>query len=148
MSRHPAPSADRPELVAFTITTCISSPVNVSVLRVHRPFIAAVMLVLLAAPACAAAQAIQSPAAPATVGPRSAVRGATPTLNLTSLEERLTDTPALGVFTKLSLKNQVDDLLGDFRSFYSGRSRVSLAELRQKFELLLFKSGFLPTGCR
>jgi hypothetical protein len=94
---------------------------------------------LLAAPARTAAQEIRSPPPPATVGPRSAVREATPTLDLTSLEERLRDTPALGVFTKLSLKNQVDDLLADFRSFYSGRSRMSLAELREKFELLLLK---------
>jgi hypothetical protein len=74
-----------------------------------------------------------------TVGPRGAVREATPMLDLPSLEQRLTDTPALGVFTKLSLKNQVDDLLADFRLFYSGRSRMSLFELRQKFELLLLK---------
>jgi hypothetical protein len=94
---------------------------------------------LLAAPARATAQETRSPAPPATVGPRSVVREATPTLDLPSLEERLTDTPALGVFTKLSLKNQVDDLLADLRSFYSGRSRMSLSELRQKFELLLLK---------
>jgi len=91
---------------------------------------------LLAAPARATAQ---ETAPPATVGSRSTVREATPTLDLPSLEERLTDTPALGLFTKLSLKNHVDDLLADFRSFYSGRSRMSLAELRERFELLLLK---------
>lgn len=87
----------------------------------------------------AAADAIHPPSPPAAAaGPRTAV-GATPALDLTALEERLRDTQGIGVFTKLSLKNQVDDLLAQFRSFYNGSSKVSLAELRQKFELLLLK---------
>jgi len=60
-------------------------------------------------------------------------------LDLTALEQRLRDTHAIGLFTKLSLKNQVDDLLAQFKAFHSGGSRVSLTELRQKFELLLVK---------
>jgi hypothetical protein len=91
------------------------------------------------APTSAPAEAIQalSPAA-AAVPPRTAT-AATPALDLTALEQRLRDTRAIGVFTKLSLKNQVDDLLAQFRSFYNGGSKVTLAELRQKFELLLLK---------
>ena len=64
---------------------------------------------------------------------------ATPALDLTSLEERLRETRAIGVFTKLSLKNQVDDLLGQFRAFHHGESAPTLTELRQRFELLLLK---------
>jgi len=60
-------------------------------------------------------------------------------LDLAGLEQRLRDTQAIGVFTKLSLKNQVDDLLGQFRAFYRGQLTVQLAELRQRYELLLFK---------
>ena len=41
--------------------------------------------------------------------------------------------------TKLSLKNQVDDLLDEFRGFYKGEVKVQLAELRQRYELLLLK---------
>jgi hypothetical protein len=60
-------------------------------------------------------------------------------LDLASLEQRLRDTHAIGVFTKLSLKNQVDDLLNQFRALYRGETRVALAELRQKYDLLLLK---------
>jgi hypothetical protein len=60
-------------------------------------------------------------------------------LDLASLEERLRDTHAIGVFTKLSLKNQVDDLLDEFRAFHKGQTKTSLAELRQRYDLLLLK---------
>jgi hypothetical protein len=55
------------------------------------------------------------------------------------LEQRLRDTRAIGVFTKLSLKNQVDDLLAVFRVYHAGRSAVQLSELRQRYDLLLMK---------
>ncbi|HXN10319.1 MAG TPA: hypothetical protein VN859_03695 [Steroidobacteraceae bacterium] len=60
-------------------------------------------------------------------------------LDLASLEQRLKDTRAIGVFTKLSLKNQVDDLLEQFRAYHRGERRTSLADLRQRYNLLLFK---------
>jgi len=62
-----------------------------------------------------------------------------PALDLSSLEKRLRDTSAIGVFTKLSLKNQVDDLLEQFTVFHGGRSQVKLATLREGFDLLLLK---------
>jgi hypothetical protein len=64
---------------------------------------------------------------------------APPALNLTSLEQRLRDTRAIGVFTKLSLKNQVDDLLDEFRAFYRGKIAIPLTELRQRYDLLMLK---------
>jgi hypothetical protein len=64
---------------------------------------------------------------------------AAPSLDLTSLEQRLKDTRAIGLFTKLSLKNQVDDLLNQFRAFHSRKSAASLNELRQRYDLLLMK---------
>lgn len=60
-------------------------------------------------------------------------------LDLSALEQRLRDTHAIGLFTKLSLKNQVDDLLAQFRTFYEGASGITLGELRQKYELLLMR---------
>jgi hypothetical protein len=63
----------------------------------------------------------------------------TPTLDLASLEERLKDTRAIGMFTKLSLKNQVDDLLGQLRAFHAKRTPTPLSELRQRYDLLLLK---------
>jgi hypothetical protein len=80
------------------------------------------------------------PAAPGTApGPASAPSRAGPVLNLASLEQRLRDTHAIGVFTKLSLKNQVDDLLAQFRAFYAGQGEHTLVELRHSYELLLMK---------
>ena len=41
--------------------------------------------------------------------------------------------------TKLTLKNQVDDLLDQFRMYYQGKLKTSLAELRRSYELLVLK---------
>jgi hypothetical protein len=62
-----------------------------------------------------------------------------PTLNLADLEQRLRETRAIGVFTKLSLKNQVDDLLNAFRTLYRGPNKHPTVELRQRYDLLLLK---------
>ena len=78
-----------------------------------------------AKPPVAAAAPVQAPASPA--------------LDLAGLEQRLRDTHAIGVFTKLSLKNQVNDLLEQFREFHDGRIKVPLAELRQRYEQLLLQ---------
>lgn len=64
---------------------------------------------------------------------------ASPPLDLKSLEARLKETKAIGVFTKLALKNQVDELLDQFRAFYQGRLKTTLAELRRPYDLLLLK---------
>ena len=72
-------------------------------------------------------------------------QGALPPLDLASLEQRLRDTKAIGVFTKLSLKNQVEDLLTQFRAFHQGGAGV-LTELREKYNLLLLKVLSLLQG--
>jgi hypothetical protein len=64
---------------------------------------------------------------------------ALPTLNLNDLEQRLRETRAIGVFAKLSLKNQVDDLLRAFRELYRVPNNRPSAELRQRYDLLLLK---------
>ena len=48
-------------------------------------------------------------------------------------------TRAIGVFTKLSLKNQVDDLLSQFRAFHGKKSATPLTDLRERYDLLLLK---------
>jgi hypothetical protein len=77
-------------------------------------------------------------AAPPIAAPPVAAQAA-PTLDLASLEQRLRDTKAIGVFTKLSLKNQVDDLLGDFRALYKRAKPPPGPEFRQRYDLLLLK---------
>lgn len=81
-------------------------------------------------------------AAPATrdaATPGAAVAKAPPPLDLKSLESRLKATERIGVFTKLALKNQVDDLLDQFRAYYGGRLKVTLADLRRRYDLLVLK---------
>ena len=62
-----------------------------------------------------------------------------PPLDMKSLETRLKETKAIGVFTKIALKNQVDDLLNQFRAHYQGQSKTTRAELRRAYEMLLLK---------
>jgi hypothetical protein len=71
--------------------------------------------------------------------PPSTATSSKPALDLKGLEQRLRNTEAIGVLTKLSLKNQVDDLIARFRQFHDGRRPPTLAELRPAFELLLMK---------
>lgn len=62
-----------------------------------------------------------------------------PALDLASLEKRLKETDAIGIFTKLTLKNQIDELLEQFRAYYQGGIKTSLADLRQPYDLLILK---------
>jgi hypothetical protein len=62
-----------------------------------------------------------------------------PPLDLASLEQRLKDTKAIGVLTKITLRNQVDDLLRQFRAFYQGKLKTDLANLRRSYDLLVLK---------
>jgi hypothetical protein len=78
--------------------------------------------------------------------PRAA-GNAPPTLGLSEIEQRLRDTHAIGVFTKLSLKNQIDDLLGQLRAYHLKQTSVSLPQLRQRYDVLLQKViGLLQSG--
>jgi hypothetical protein len=87
-----------------------------------------------AAPPASAAQAPKKDIVAQATGTQKA-----PPLDLTSLEARLKDTEAIGVMTKIALKNQVDDLLDQFRAFYSGKLKTTLAELRRPYDLLVLK---------
>ena len=80
--------------------------------------------------------AAAKPAPPAAQPP---VAAKPPPLDLRTLEQRLKETSAIGVLTKLSLKNQVDDLVARFKAFHDGSRPPTLAELRPAFELLLMK---------
>ena len=37
------------------------------------------------------------------------------------------------------LKNQVDDLLDQFREFYEGKAKLTMTDLRRSYELLIMK---------
>lgn len=92
-----------------------------------------------ASPSGSTGGAARAPAKPSGAGIASQRPAAQPELDLAALEDRLRNTRAIGVFTKLSLKNNVDDLLAAFRAFYSGQIRTTLAELRQRYDILVMK---------
>jgi hypothetical protein len=71
--------------------------------------------------------------------PNLGKQAASPPLDLPSLEKRLRETKAIGVFTKITLKNQVDDLVNQFRDYHGERGKTTLADLRQRYDLLLLK---------
>jgi hypothetical protein len=75
----------------------------------------------------------QAAAAPVASAPAAAP------LDLKSLETRLRQTRAIGALTKLSLKNQVDDLLDRFRAYHKRQGAASLPELRRAYDMLLLK---------
>jgi hypothetical protein len=62
-----------------------------------------------------------------------------PPLDVAALKARLRDTNAIGLFTKLALKNQVDDLLQQFRAHYLSGQKTNVAALRQPYDMLVLK---------
>jgi len=85
-------------------------------------------------PATPPPQTAAKPTAPA---PRAA--SPNPTLDLTALKEQLKSTKAIGLMTKLTLKNQVDDLLDGFRDLYAGKGKNTMPQLRQSYDMLMMK---------
>ena len=95
-----------------------------------------------AAPPAAAAPKPVAPrvaAAPRPAAPVVAAPPALATLDLDALKAQLRETKAIGVFTKISLKNKVDDLMKQFREYYQGKTTLSMKQLRQSYDLLLMK---------
>jgi len=62
-----------------------------------------------------------------------------PPLDVAALKTRLRDTQAIGVFTKLALKNQMDDLLEQFREYHQSGQKTGVASLRQPYDMLVLK---------
>ena len=60
-------------------------------------------------------------------------------MDLNGLTKQLKETKAIGLFTKIALKNQVDDLLGQLRKHYSGKSNTDMMELRRSYNLMIMK---------
>jgi hypothetical protein len=82
---------------------------------------------------------------PAVVGQKQPVKAVpevpkpAPTLDVAGLTERLRGTSAIGVFTKLALKNQMDDLLQQFRAQHQGGGANGVKTLRQPYDMLVLK---------
>ena len=87
---------------------------------------------------CVDTGACTSVVSKATQAPAASPPAAAP-LDFASLGTRLRQTKAIGTLTKLSLKNQVDDLLGKFRAYHKRQGTATLPELRRSYDMLLLK---------
>lgn len=105
-----------------------------SAARAAEPSAKAPAKAALARPPVSAAQTPKKESIAPDIGKQQA-----PALDLASLEQRLKDTKAIGVLTKITLKNQIDDLLDQFRAFYQGKLKTTLADLRRSYDLLVLK---------
>ncbi len=64
---------------------------------------------------------------------------AVPELDLKALKDQLRQTKAIGFLTKITLKNQVDDLMDRFREHYKGKAIPTMKDLRRSYDLLMMK---------
>src|SRR5713101_1057174 len=78
--------------------------------------------------------------------PRPGTPEGPPVLDLTSLEKRRRETQAIGVFTKLALKNQVDDLLEQLAAFHEGRGQTPFAKLWESLRSSAPQGVVTPAG--
>ena len=78
-------------------------------------------------------------AVPKTAAPPVALQPSPAPLDFKLLGIRLRETRAIGVLTKLSLKNQADDLVSAFRAYHKGQGKATLVELRRSYDMLLLK---------
>jgi hypothetical protein len=62
-----------------------------------------------------------------------------PPLDIAALSARLRSTSAIGIFTKLALKNQMDDLLQQVRGVHQSGRTGGVGALRQPYDMLVLK---------
>jgi hypothetical protein len=69
------------------------------------------------------------------------------TLDVPTLRVRLKDTPAIGLITKVRLKGEIEDLMGDLAAFHAGRASQSLDALHERYRTLVVRVvGMLAHG--
>jgi hypothetical protein len=133
----PAPSAaSKPTPAASAPPSSAPAPKAAPVAKAPAP---------RAAPSAAAGSSTAGTSAGSAVASAAAAEGnaapkaAAPQLNLTALEQKLRDTSAIGIMTKITLKNQVDELVERFKAYHEGRDKTPLAQLRQPYDSLILK---------
>ncbi len=60
-------------------------------------------------------------------------------VDLQLLGNMLADTKAIGLFTKLSLKKDIEKVLLRLNKFHDGKSKFTLEQLEEQYDLLLMK---------
>ncbi len=79
------------------------------------------------------------PAAPPVAAAPPLAPAAPLTLDYNTLVEQLKATKAIGIFTKISLRNQIGDLMKEFSDHYQSKGTRTMAELRRSYDLLIMK---------
>jgi hypothetical protein len=139
----PVPQAV-PEPVAELAQPVIAQPVIAQPV-IAQPVIAQPVIerpvIAIAPPAKAPVKAapVPQPQPPRQETPPPAAKAVEPSLDLASLQSRLRDTKAIGIMTKITLKNQVDDLMKQFRAHYQGGQKTPVAALRPPYDMLVLK---------
>jgi hypothetical protein len=60
-------------------------------------------------------------------------------IDLDDLVKRISDSKAIGVLTKLSLKHEIDAFKADLKALHDGATKSTLAQLHQRYDLLVHK---------
>jgi hypothetical protein len=60
-------------------------------------------------------------------------------IDLEMLAQMLANTTAVGLFTKLSLKRDIDKVLARLENYHAGKGKFSLDQLEEQYNLLLMK---------
>ena len=82
---------------------------------------------------------VKTPAAIARAPVPAAPPAVSLTLDFNALKNQLKETKAIGLFSKIALKNQIDDLLDQFRKYYQGKAKIDMTGLRRSYNLLMMK---------
>ena len=131
--RQPVKTTDRASKLPVPAVTPHTAPIPVAPGAPARP------VSKIQSAAKAASSPVTVKQSPPEVTQQSITKPPEPTLDMTTLQSRLRETAAIGVFTKLALKNQVDTLLQQFRTHYQGGQKTSVTTLRQPYDLLVLK---------
>lgn len=63
-----------------------------------------------------------------------------PPLDVPALKTRLEGTPVIGLFTRLALKNEAEDLVQRLRAHHGDGGKADVASLRQSYNMLVLKA--------
>lgn len=65
--------------------------------------------------------------------------GSADDLDLDALVDRISSSKALGLFTKLSLKRDIDGFLDEVKRYHEGDADESLEELHERYDVMVHK---------
>lgn len=149
----PAATVPPPMVTAPAVTAPVPAPTPPALVIATpppapaAPAVATPVTTTPATPAPAPAKVAPPVRTPTPAVTQKAPAAAPPPMALATLEQRLKDTDAIGVFTKIALKNQVDDLLNRAKAHHQNNGNPTLAQLRQSYDQLLGKvHGLLKDG--